>query len=367
MIRPASRPTGRTSTTTTTAVVIAVLCLLLAPALAVPASASDVTEAEEAVADLGREVEVAAEDYNETRVELERLRAEATAAEARASAEAAALAQVQQQMVTLAVETFKQGGVDVTLAALFAGSAADALRNASTLDVVAGRQHATVADLRRAQERLAAEQQAADAAAAAAGRTEAELAAAKADIEARLAEAEDVLVEARQAQAARVAAAEAASRSRTALVAGGAAAGAVAADPGAGVPVATGGAGCGSVQAPDARVAAVLAFACSQLGKPYQWGATGPNSYDCSGFTAAAWAQAGVSLPHSSRAQIGVGTRVSASELRPGDLVFGYSPISHVGIYLGGGMMIHAPSTGDVVKVSPLSYVPFAGATRPAG
>ncbi|WP_340295684.1 C40 family peptidase, partial [Aquipuribacter hungaricus] len=123
---------------------------------------------------------------------------------------------------------------------------------------------------------------------------------------------------------------------------------------------------CGgvSVDVPTDRVATVLAFACSQLGKPYVWGASGPNAYDCSGFTMASWAKAGVSLPHSSRSQAGVGTRVSEGDLRAGDLVFSFSPISHVGIYLGGGKMIAAPSAGDVVKIQSLQYLPYTAGTR---
>ena len=119
-----------------------------------------------------------------------------------------------------------------------------------------------------------------------------------------------------------------------------------------------------SVDVPDARVATVLTFACGEMGKPYSFGASGPNAYDCSGLTSAAWAQVGVSLPHSSKAQAGYGTPVSRSNLRPGDLVFGFSPISHVGIYIGGGRMVAAPSAGDVVKIQSLQYIPFNSAVR---
>jgi peptidoglycan DL-endopeptidase CwlO len=84
-------------------------------------------------------------------------------------------------------------------------------------------------------------------------------------------------------------------------------------------------------------VAAVIRYAYAQLGKPYRWGATGPDAFDCSGLTMMAWAQAGVSLPHSSRAQIGIGRQVTRSELQPGDLIFRYSPISHVSLYVGNG------------------------------
>lgn len=108
----------------------------------------------------------------------------------------------------------------------------------------------------------------------------------------------------------------------------------------------------------------VVDIAKRYLGAPYVWAASGPNSFDCSGFTMFVYRQVGISLPHSSRAQIGVGERVSRSDLQPGDLVFFGSPIHHVGIYVGGGMMIHAPHTGAVVRIDPL-HSNYSGATRP--
>jgi cell wall-associated NlpC family hydrolase len=109
----------------------------------------------------------------------------------------------------------------------------------------------------------------------------------------------------------------------------------------------------------------VVAIALKYLGCPYQWAASGPNRFDCSGFTMFVYAQVGVSLPHSSRAQIGCGQRVSQANLQPGDLVFFGSPIHHVGIYIGGGRMIHAPHTGDVVSIDPVFRSDYAGACRP--
>lgn len=106
----------------------------------------------------------------------------------------------------------------------------------------------------------------------------------------------------------------------------------------------------------DARVSAVIAYACAQLGDPYRWGASGPGSFDCSGLSLMAWKQAGVSLPHNAAMQARYGTAVGLDELRPGDLVFFHSPIGHDGIYLGGGLMIHAPRTGDTVKIAPMRY-----------
>ncbi|MHB1341025.1 MAG: C40 family peptidase [Coriobacteriia bacterium] len=108
----------------------------------------------------------------------------------------------------------------------------------------------------------------------------------------------------------------------------------------------------------------VVAIAKRYLGARYVWGAEGPNTFDCSGFTMYVYRQVGVRLPRVSRDQIHAGQRVSRGDLQPGDLVFFGSPIHHVGIYVGGGMMIHSPRTGDVVKISPL-HSDYVGASRP--
>lgn len=121
-----------------------------------------------------------------------------------------------------------------------------------------------------------------------------------------------------------------------------------------------------AAKAPNARAAQAIAYAYGALGKPYVWGATGPGAYDCSGLTQAAWRSAGVSLPRTTYTQINAGERVPRSRLAPGDLVFFYSGISHVGLYIGGGNMIHAPRPGAPVRIAPIDQMPFAGATRPA-
>jgi cell wall-associated NlpC family hydrolase len=111
--------------------------------------------------------------------------------------------------------------------------------------------------------------------------------------------------------------------------------------------------------------ATAIAVAKSKLGSPYVWGAAGPSTFDCSGLTMYAWAAAGVSLPHSSSMQYSSGTRVSAGSLQPGDLVFYGSPIHHVALYVGGGQVIHAPQTGDVVRYASVNMMPIVGAVRP--
>ncbi|WP_308164004.1 C40 family peptidase [Nonomuraea sediminis] len=112
------------------------------------------------------------------------------------------------------------------------------------------------------------------------------------------------------------------------------------------------------------KAAAAARWALTQQLKPYVWGAAGPSSYDCSGLVMAAYQTVGISLPHYTGDQWTAGRHISREELQPGDLVFFYSDLHHVGIYIGGGMMVHAPQTGDVVRIAPLGNRPFAGAVR---
>ena len=162
-----------------------------------------------------------------------------------------------------------------------------------------------------------------------------------------------------EAQARQAAAAAAAQTTTTARTAAGRTAAAPAAAPAApktskpaapapapSLPVAPVGSGAG----------AAIAAAQSVMGTPYKWAGASPSTgFDCSGLTMWAWARAGKSLPHSSSAQYAATQRISLDQLQPGDLVFFNNPISHVGLYIGGGQMIHSPHTGDVVKVAPIS------------
>ncbi|MGY1601385.1 C40 family peptidase [Geodermatophilus sp. SYSU D00815] len=116
--------------------------------------------------------------------------------------------------------------------------------------------------------------------------------------------------------------------------------------------------------APSEVVATAIRAALAQVGKPYVYGAAGPDGFDCSGLTMYAYAAAGVSLPHSSAAQSRLGVAVSRSELQPGDLVYFYSPVSHVGLYIGGGKMVHARTYGQPVAVTSVDMRGYAGARR---
>ncbi|EFD65187.1 secreted protein [Streptomyces lividans TK24] len=108
-----------------------------------------------------------------------------------------------------------------------------------------------------------------------------------------------------------------------------------------------------------------VGFAMAQIGKPYVWGAVGPSSYDCSGLTSAAWAAAGHPIPRTSQAQWGGLTRVSLSSARPGDLIIYYNDATHVGMYIGGGQIVHAPRPGRDITTAPAASMPVLGVVRP--
>jgi cell wall-associated NlpC family hydrolase len=119
----------------------------------------------------------------------------------------------------------------------------------------------------------------------------------------------------------------------------------------------------GPPPAPNGGAAKAVGAAMSKLGSPYVWGAAGPNTFDCSGLILWAWAQAGVSLPHYTGSQLAVSRRIAIADLQPGDLVFVWGPgeagdPGHVGLYIGGGQMVHAPNSGSVVKVNSIYWWP---------
>ncbi|WP_419753375.1 C40 family peptidase [Geodermatophilus sp. CPCC 206100] len=135
----------------------------------------------------------------------------------------------------------------------------------------------------------------------------------------------------------------------------------------AGDPAATAAVAAAPAAAPNGTAQAAVDTALAQVGDRYVYGATGPNSFDCSGLTSFSYKAAGVSIPRTSRAQSTFGAAVGKGDLRPGDLVFFYSPVSHVGMYIGNGQMVHASTAGKPVAVVNLDSMPsYAGARRVA-
>ena len=117
-------------------------------------------------------------------------------------------------------------------------------------------------------------------------------------------------------------------------------------------------------QGNSSRAQSAISAATSKVGSTYVWGTSGPSTFDCSGLTSYAYRQVGISLPRSSRAQFSMGSSVAKSDLQPGDLVFYYSPISHVGIYIGNGKIVDAANTRSGVRITTLNSMPFSGARR---
>ncbi|WP_033344456.1 C40 family peptidase [Catenuloplanes japonicus] len=121
--------------------------------------------------------------------------------------------------------------------------------------------------------------------------------------------------------------------------------------------------GGGNAPSAPAGSSGVVQFAYAQLGKPYIYGSAGPGGFDCSGLVKAAWATAGKSLPHNAAMQWNAMAHISASQLQPGDAVF-YRSLAHVGLYIGNGKVIHAPTPGDVVSIAPVNMMPPYGYGR---
>jgi cell wall-associated NlpC family hydrolase len=268
------------------------------------------------------------------------------------AAQTAKVAKMRQQVGQVALAQFQNRSLNTT-ARLFLTEDTDGFLNqVSTVEKVSQNQNSALQDYQAEQAELASLERstATDLAALEAQQTSLEQLRTQSDE--KVAEAKSLLAKLTAEERRRIAAEEA----RLAQAAQ--------QDAAVGVGAGTGASDGNQVAGSD-RAAKVLSYAKAQLGKPYRFAAAGPDAFDCSGLTLQAYAAAGISLPRTAAAQAGVGQAVAKSDLQPGDLVFFYSPISHVAIYVGNGTIIHAPRPGKTVEYSKLSYMPFAGARRP--
>ena len=304
-------------------------------------------EVRDQVDELYHKAEQASERYNAATDELAQVKRRLAKAEATAESQQKNVNELTADVAGFAAASYRAGSIDPTLNALIADDPAEFLAKASVIDAYATQQADQFAAVATEQRRLEQSRLLADEELNRLNAVEADLADQQRTIDAHLAKAEELLATLEAEERAKLDA-ERVAREREA----------------ASERASRGGSDIPDVPA-SGKGQVALNFALAQLGDPYSYGAEGPDAWDCSGLTMVAWAQAGVSLPRSSSAQIGVGTRVSYSQLQPGDLVFFYSPISHVGIYAGGGQVVHATHPGDVVSLDPMSYMPFSGATRP--
>jgi cell wall-associated NlpC family hydrolase len=329
-----------------------------------PAAQPSIAEVKAKVDALTHDAEVATETYNGAKEKVTRQNATVNQLLTQAAQKTQDLNDSRRLLGQFAAAQYRAGGDDSTANLLLASSPQDLLDARHLTALFGKRQKAAVENYRVQQ--AAATQKRIEAAKSLATLTtqQAQLKAAKADVQTKLGAAQKLLNSLTAQEKARLAALEAqqeaeARKKAAALAAQEKAKAKAAQAQQASSPSKT-------TTPVNASVAdKAIAFARDQLGDPYVWGATGPDSWDCSGLTQAAYRAAGVTLPRTTGEQVNVGSRVSESNLQPGDLIFFYSDHSHVGIYIGGGEMIHAPHTGTVVKIAPITEMPFYGAVRP--
>ncbi|WP_406196162.1 NlpC/P60 family protein [Kitasatospora sp. NBC_01560] len=293
---------------------------------------------------LNEEAEQSIERHNGFQEKQQRLQGEANRMQEKVARGQDAMNQLRTQLGAIAGEQYRNGGIDPSVQLLLESDPGGYLAKAAAQNQVVDSQAALLRQARDEQRKLDQGRTEATATLAQLDAAGTALAAEKKQIQDKLAKAQALLNRLGAADRAKVNAQENAARASRA--------GSRGETPGYTGP-ATG------------RAAAVLQFAYAQLGKPYVWGATGPAGFDCSGLTGAAYRAADVKLPRVSQDQWNAGRRIPRAELQPGDLVFFYGDLHHVGLYIGDGKMIHAPRTGKNVEVLPIDAMPYVGAVRP--
>jgi cell wall-associated NlpC family hydrolase len=301
----------------------------------VPAHATpSVKDAQAKVDDLYHQAEVAGEQYDAATVRLKQLKTELTDLQADQTRQDQQLSGVRDQVRDAVLGQFEGSNMSAVGQVVVSDDPKAFLAGLSTMSAYDGIQSSLLTDYANQVTALQLRRKATANRAADVAATEAQLKQAKATIEEKLAAAKKVLdgLQAKQREALL-------SRSSDRVSAS---------DIGA-----------------TGSAASAVSFAMAQVGKAYVFGASGMSAFDCSGLTMRAWGAAGVALPHSSAAQFNSGRHIPASQLQPGDLVFYYHPISHVGMYIGNGLIVNAENPSVGVKVTGLYSMPFVGAVRP--
>ena len=310
--------------------------LTTSPSFAEP----DIDDVQVKVERLYHEAEQASERYNDVRVDMQAAQGRLKSLRADLARQQAKVDSVRDQVAAAVVSQYQGQGLSSTTQVFLSKDPDAFLSQLATVSAYNDQQGQMMANFATQAKQLEMREEAAKRQLAEIEKAKQKLADEKAEIDAKAAEAKDLLDELEAEERARMERAQAPSRSSSSRA-----------------PIAN--------VAVSGRAGAAVNYALAQVGDVYVYGAAGPDSFDCSGLTMMAWAQAGVSLPHSASGQMGSGTSVSQSQLQPGDLVFYYSPVSHVGIYIGNGQIVHAanPSTG--VQIIGVNTMPYSGAVRP--
>ncbi|MFC8670692.1 NlpC/P60 family protein [Streptomyces sp. NPDC057199] len=335
-------------------------------------------EVEKKVDDLYRQAETAGEKYNAAKEKTTKQKKRVDTLLDDVARRTEKLNDAREELGTFAAAQYRTGAAAPdTASLLLADNPQDYFDQTQLMDRLTSRQKQSVDDYVTQQTATTAKRQEASESLETLTRTQSSLKTSKADVQRKLATARDLLSKLTAEEKARLAAIERQKQEEAQRKADELARQQAAdaerrrqeAAQGTGTSTGSGSAsgtsGSGSV-ASTAKAGKALAFARAQIGKPYVWGASGPGSYDCSGLTQAAWKAAGVTLPRTTWDQVKTGTTVSVNSAQPGDLVFFYDDISHVGIYIGDGMMIHAPKPGAYVREESIFYMPIHSVVRPA-
>ena len=325
-------------------VALALVAGVIAPVSA--NAAPSLAQVKAKVRQLEEDATAAAEGAQEAKVKLAGLTKTLNGIKAKAEVQGQTVSTLQRSLGTIAIEQYKSGGFGQSFELLFSSDPTLYLSSAGSLEAITRRKSAQLQKFEAAQQRLNATTLTVNDKIALVAAAQKKLAAQSAMALSKLAEAEKLLSKLTKAERERLAKlaedeenADQASSLEAAKSANGV----------------------------SGRAGIALKYALKQIGDRYVFGAAGMVTWDCSGLTMRAYQAAGVSLPHSSAAQSRMGKKVSLKDLKPGDLVFFGRPVSHVGIYLGGGKMVHAPRSGSRVKVAvsgSLGRKPFVGARR---
>ena len=325
-------------------VALAMVAGVIAPVAA--NAAPSLAQVQAKVRQLEEEATTAAEGAQEAKVMLASLTKTLNGIKAKAEIQGQTVSTLQRSLGTIAIEQYKSGGFGQSFELLFSSDPTLYLSSAGSLDAITRRKSAQLRKFEAAQQRLNATTLTVNDKIALVAAAQKKLAAQSAIAQSKLAEAEKLLsklTKAERERLAKLAEDEENADQESSLQAAKSASGV------------------------SGRAGTALKYALKQIGDRYVFGAAGMVTWDCSGLTMRAYQAAGVSLPHSSAAQSRMGKKVSFNSLKPGDLLFYGRPVSHVGIYLGGGKMVHAPRSGSRVKVASsgsLGRKPLVGARR---
>ncbi|MCG6493203.1 NlpC/P60 family protein [Kitasatospora sp. A2-31] len=291
------------------------------------------------------EAEQACERFNAAQEAQQQLQHETGALQQQVAVAQDELNQLRGDLATVAGAEYRGGGMAQTVQLMLATDPEGYLARARTLDQAAERQSETLREVVARQRRLDQRRTEASAKLAELEQTRRALAESKQQIQQRLAKAQRLLNSLGEAERARMAAQDAREAEQRATRG-------------------TDRLDLGTAPPASERGAAALAAAVKMIGSPYVYGSTGPRAFDCSGLMYWSWRQAGVTLPRTSQAQASAGQRVSLSDARPGDLVIFYRDMHHVGMYAGGGVIVHAPYPGAKVRYESVNAMPVAGVIR---